>query len=99
MDKAETLRKAANLTRQLLPLAERLIADDFSAEDRHEYRRRASLRSNAGTHTVFRLSEALNALCSETARNTSVGGEAASATKARLERIRSDIASRYDRSD
>ncbi len=52
----------AGLVRALLPIANRLASDDYSAEDRRE------ARAQAGPNNVFSLSNALNQLCSETAR-------------------------------
>ncbi|MFZ2049122.1 MAG: hypothetical protein WAV25_02415 [Minisyncoccia bacterium] len=51
------------LVRALLPVASRLSSDDCTPEDRN------NARSNAGGQAVFQLSNALNRLCSETARN------------------------------
>lgn len=46
----------------VLPLCEQMISDDWTAEDRHE------LRQRCGQETVFKLYNALGALCGEKAR-------------------------------
>jgi len=50
-----------------LPLAEKIVSDEFTAEDRR------NLRKMTGGDNIFRLSNALNALCGETARKQVIG--------------------------
>lgn len=52
----------ADLVRAMLPLVELVLSDKFTKEDRKE------LRELSGRDGVFRLSNALNKLCSEKAR-------------------------------
>lgn len=56
----------------VLPLCEQMMTDDWSAEERHELRRRC------GTDTVFKLYNALGALCGEKARQHTLKTAAAS---------------------
>lgn len=53
----------AAMTRAMLPLAELALSDEFSAEERQK------IRDLSGGDGVFRLSNKLNRLCGERARN------------------------------
>lgn len=54
----------AALIESLLPLSELLLSDEFSAQERAELRRKVN------GHGLFNLANNMNALCSETARNS-----------------------------
>jgi hypothetical protein len=62
--KAKVIATLAALIKAALPLAELVLSDSFSSEDR------AFLRRLCGGDGVFRLSNQLNRLCGETARNS-----------------------------
>jgi transcriptional regulator with XRE-family HTH domain len=55
----------------ILPLAEQLLSDEFSADERKQLR---DLTTRGDSHGVFVLSNALNALCGEKAREQIIGG-------------------------
>jgi hypothetical protein len=64
-EKHKTLVILAGMVKAALPLAELVLTDEFSADDR------AELRKLCGGDGVFRLSNRLSNLCGETARNGS----------------------------
>ena len=68
-DHHETLLKAARLARRLSPLVRRIDSNGFSAEDRAHFRELVEKRRGGESTCVFDLSNYLNHLCGETARN------------------------------
>ena len=64
-DDSMTIDTLAHLIKACLPLAERLLSDEFSADDRRKLR---ELTANGRSNAVFDLSNALNRLCGERAR-------------------------------
>jgi hypothetical protein len=58
----QLVSELANRLIAVLPLCEQMITDDWTAEERHE------LRQRCGQETVFKLYNALGALCGEKAR-------------------------------
>lgn len=61
-DRELVIHALAGLVNAMLPLATRLVSDSFSAEDRK------ALHALTGESNIFKLSNALSRLCSETAR-------------------------------
>lgn len=59
----------------MLPLAEKIVSDDFSADDRR------NLREMTGGDAVFRLSNVLEALCGEKARERVLSNSQPQATR------------------
>lgn len=73
-------RLIAELSKRLvdsLPLCEEMVTDDWSAEDRH------ALRNKCGKDTIFRLYNALGALCGEKARQITLKGAGSAALNIR----------------
>lgn len=60
-----TVPTLAHLIQASIPLAKRLLSDDFSPDDRRQLR---ELTAQASTNGVFELSNLLNRLCGERAR-------------------------------
>jgi hypothetical protein len=61
-DKTRAINELANRLKEILPLAENLVSDQYSGAERHE------LRKLSGETTMFRLYNAFGALCGERAR-------------------------------
>lgn len=68
----QLIAELSNRLVAVLPLCEQMVTDEWSAEERHELRRRC------GNETVFRLYNALGALCGEKARQHTLKTAAAS---------------------
>lgn len=61
-ERERVLAEVASKLADVLPLCEAIASDEWTAEERHDLRRRC------GSNTVFRLYNALGALCGERAR-------------------------------
>ena len=57
-----TIAEVANRINELLPVCEEMVTDKWTVEERHQ------LRERCGTDVVFKLYNALGALCGESAR-------------------------------
>jgi hypothetical protein len=70
--RGQLIAELSNRLAAVLPLCEQIMSDDWTSEERHD------LRQRSGQDTIFRLYNALGALCGEKARQHTLKGAAAS---------------------
>jgi hypothetical protein len=71
-ERDQLIAELSNRLADVLPLCEQVMSDDWTAEERHD------LRQRSGQDTIFRLYNALGALCGEKARQHTLKGATAS---------------------